>query len=223
MAASSPPAPDSSAPGSLGIPADRHASTQRRVCLFGGSFDPVHSGHLAMAKTALEHCCLDRVVFLPASISPFKQADPPLFSAAQRLELLRLAIAGEQKLELSDLDLLMPPPSWTWRLVERWKQLHQEDILYWLMGTDQWDQLHRWARFPWLAEQLHFIVYLRGETPAVQRPGIRVSFIEARHPASSSGIRRCLREHLPLPPGWMNPAVAAKAWEFYATAPCILR
>lgn len=169
-----------------------------------------------MARAAIIQCRLDRVVFLPANTSPFKQGKPPLFSPPQRLELLRLTLAGESGLELSELDLRMPPPSWTWRLVERWQERHPADTLYWLMGTDQWDQLHRWARFPWLAEQLHFIVYLRGDTAPVERPGVRVSFIEARHPASSSGIRQCLREHLALPSDWMNPKAEAKAREFYS-------
>lgn len=192
------------------------AVSVRRVCLFGGSFDPVHGGHVAMARAAMEHCGLDRVVFLPAGLSPFKQDAPPLFSPHQRLELLRLALKGEKKMEISDLDLRMPPPSWTWRLVERWQGLHPTDELYWLMGTDQWDQLHRWARFPLLVSQLRFIVYLRGRALPTSRPGVRVSFISAHHPASSSVIRRCLAEARAIPAGWMSPAVEAKAQSFLA-------
>lgn len=201
---------------SSSFPAGPPAQAPRRTCLFGGSFDPVHAGHITMARAAIRQCGLDRVVFLPANLSPFKQGEPPLFSPQQRLELLRLTLAGESSLELSDLDLRMPPPSWTWRLVGRWQERHPDDTLYWLMGTDQWDQLHRWARFHWLTEQLHFIVYLRGDTAPVVRPSVRVSFIEARHPASSSGIRQCLREHLAMPSGWMRPEAADKAREFYS-------
>lgn len=191
-------------------------TTSPRTCLFGGSFDPVHSGHLTMARAAIAQCGLDRVVFLPANVSPFKQEDPPLFSPEQRLTLLRLALRHEPHLEVSDLDLTLPPPSWTWRLIEHWRNSHPQDHLFWLMGTDQWNQLHRWARYELLIEQLRFIVYTREGAATVDRPGVSVRFIEALHPASSSGIRACLRAGRDIPHGWMPRDVADCARAFFA-------
>lgn len=183
-------------------------NTGRRVCLFGGSFDPVHGGHLAMARAVLEAGEADTVVFLPARLSPFKMQRPPLFAAGMRLWLLRRALRGERGMELSTLDLELPPPSWTWRLVECWRRLHPQDELCWLMGTDQWNELHRWARFDLLAEQLRFIVYHRGEGEPMERPGLRVRFIVARHPASSSAIREALLRGEAVPEGQMRGDLA---------------
>ncbi len=184
-----------------------------KVCLFGGSFDPVHSGHLLIAAEAQRVCGLNRVVFLPAARSPFKVESAGLFSDKQRVELLRLATAELPWAEVSELDLRLPPPSWSWRVVETWKKLHPQDKLYWLMGTDQWAQLHRWARYEYLTEQLHFIVYAR-ETMPQPREGVRASFIQGHHPASSSLIRAALQEATPLPPSWLPDAVEAAARVF---------
>ena len=62
-----------------------------KTCLFGGSFDPVHAGHLTIAAAAQKQCGLDEVVFLPAACSPFKQGKNTFFSDAQRLQMLQLA------------------------------------------------------------------------------------------------------------------------------------
>ncbi len=185
-----------------------------KTCLFGGSFDPVHGGHLQMAAEAQRACGLDRVVFLPAARSPFKVGSAGLFSDEGRVHLLRLALEGLPRAELSTLDLELPPPSWSWRVVEAWKQAQPQDELYWLMGTDQWEQLHRWARYDYLAENLHFIVYARGGGEAAKpqpREGVRATFIHGHHPASASEIRRLLAAGAPLPRGWMPPAVEAAA------------
>lgn len=178
-----------------------------KTCLFGGSFDPVHAGHLTIAEAALLHCQLDEVVFLPAACSPFKQGQQTCFSDEERLHMLRLVTTPLPWASVSELDLQLPPPSWSWRLVEHWSQKHPSHELYWLMGTDQWEQLHRWARFDYLCERLHFIVYHRGQEPQ-PRPGVRSSFICAgQHPASSSVIREALRNHKPIPEGWLPEAL----------------
>ncbi len=181
-----------------------------KTCLFGGSFDPVHSGHLQMAAEALRVCELDRVVFLPAARSPFKVESTALFSDEQRLELLHLATANLPWAQLSELDLRLPAPSWSWRVVEAWKSAYPQDELYWLMGTDQWEQLHHWARYEYLVEHLHVIVYARGSLPQA-REGVRSTFIRGHHPASSSEIRRRLSNGEPLPEGWIPPAAEAAA------------
>ena len=179
-----------------------------KTCLFGGSFDPVHAGHLTIAAAAQQLCSLDEIVFLPAACSPFKQANSTYFTDAQRLHMLHLATANRPWASVSELDLQLPPPSWSWRIAEHWHQQHPEAELYWLMGTDQWEQLHRWARYDYLCELLHFIVYHRDEAPQ-PRPGVRSTFIcTGMHPASSSVIREALKNNAPIPEGWLHPAVA---------------
>lgn len=176
------------------------------ICLFGGSFDPVHSGHLHIAEAAQQACRLDRLIFLPAACSPFKQNRNCYFTNTQRLEMLHLATADLPWAEVSDLDLVLPPPSWSWRIVEQFRRTEPEAELYWLMGTDQWQALHRWARYDYLTEQLCFIVYHRGEAPE-PREGVRSHFISGQHPASSTGIRQALQNGTPLPPNWLPERV----------------
>ncbi|MBR5890143.1 MAG: nicotinate (nicotinamide) nucleotide adenylyltransferase [Akkermansia sp.] len=178
-----------------------------KTCLFGGSFDPVHTGHLTIAEAARQQCGLDTVVFLPAACSPFKQGSSSYFSDSERLHMLRLATAPLPWATVSELDLQLPPPSWSWRIAELWHLQHPAHELFWLMGTDQWEQLHRWARYDYLCELLHFIVYHRGQEPQ-SRPGVRSTFIcSGMHPASSSTIRHALQNHIPMPGGWLSPEV----------------
>lgn len=177
------------------------------TCLFGGSFDPVHAGHLAIAAAARAACNLQRVVFLPAARSPFKEEGTRLFDDAARLAMLRAATAHLPWAEVSELDLRMPPPSWSWRVVEAWLAERPGDKLFWLLGTDQWELLHLWARPDYLAEHLTFIVYHRGKEPE-PRPGVRSIFLTGpEHPASSSAIRARLAAGEPVPPGWLAPGV----------------
>lgn len=178
----------------------------RRVCLFGGSFDPVHEGHCSIARRAVEACGLDRVVFLPCAQSPLKQT-PPLLSDAERLMLLQLALADAPWAAIDELDLGMPRPSWTWRLVQAWKKLHPGQELFWLMGSDQWEELGNWGRPDYLARHLCFIVHHRGRAPE-PKLGVRAVFIEGEHPASSSAIRSMLAEERTVPASWLHPAVA---------------
>lgn len=189
-----------------------------KTCLFGGSFDPVHEGHLAIAEAAKNCAGLDRVIFLPAACSPFKIDQPMMFPPSMRLAMLQASIAGKEWAEASGLDLGLPPPSWSWRLVDAWHASHPGDMLFWLMGTDQWEALHRWQRYDYLAKKLTFIVYHRDAAPQ-PRQGVRAIFIPGHHPASSSAIRDALRRHTPLPTGWLHPQVEAIARQYAAMPP----
>lgn len=184
-----------------------------RTCLFGGSFDPVHEGHVAIAERARQRCKLDRVVFLPAARSPFKTDKPTLFSGEQRLAMLRAATRHLPWAIVSELDLTMPPPSWSWRIVDAWEKDHPNDELFWLLGTDQWQELHRWGRYDYLCDRLCFLVYHR-RTPPQPRAGVRSVFLEGEHPANSSSIREALRSGTPLPAAWLHPEVKALCYRF---------
>lgn len=184
-----------------------------RLCLFGGSFDPVHCGHIHIAKAAKKHAELDKVIFLPAACSPFKTDKKTLFDDATRLAMLQQATQDLAWAEVSDLDLTLPPPSWSWRLVEAYRDQYPQADLYWLMGTDQWEQLHRWARFDYLAKHLTFIVYHR-DTPPIPRQNIRSIFISGEHPASSSAIRQALQNNTPLPRCWLPAGVEPLALRY---------
>lgn len=179
-----------------------------KICLFGGSFDPVHTGHLAIASAAVQAAGLDRILFLPAACSPFKTGRQHYFTDEQRLAMLRAATATLPQAEVSELDLQLPPPSYSWRVVKECRNRYPEDELYWLMGTDQWEQLHRWARYDYLCRNLTFIVYHRGAAPQ-PREGTKAIYIVGNHPASSSSIREALKEGNYPPADWIPAGIDA--------------
>jgi len=163
-----------------------------KICLFGGSFDPIHEGHLHIAQGAKDACAIDRVLFLPCAQSPLKTSEPHA-SDEERCEMVRLAIDGFDWAELDTTDLELPAPSWSWRVAESVKRKHPEDELFWLIGTDQWADLEKWGRWEYLADLVTFIFYHRGDHP-VPREGVRALFVEGNHDASSTQIRHCLNQ-----------------------------
>ncbi len=170
-------------------------SLPHRVALFGGSFDPVHLGHLQIAETAQRALALDRVIFIPCRQSPHKE-DGPVASEEDRLAMLDLALEGLSWALLSEIEMQLPLPSYSWVTAEALQEVYPGARLFWLMGADQWSVIQTWARPEHLASQVEFIVHDRGEPPT-PRPGFRVHFIRGNHPASASAIRARAPEYLP--------------------------
>lgn len=130
-------------------------SGETRIGILGGSFDPVHLGHLLVAQAAREELHLDRLIFVPASRSPFKPEDAPVQDQL-RLRMLRLALAGLDWCEVCDLEIRRSGLSYTVDTVRelrarmtgaKWFLLIGEDHL---SSLDQWrevDQLKKWVEF----------------------------------------------------------------------------
>jgi len=111
-----------------------------RIGVFGGTFDPVHVGHLAIANAALDELDLDRVYFVPARRSPLKQ-DGPVASAEDRLAMLSAAIAGEPRFRVSGIELDRKGPSFT---VDTLETLRAEGELFLILGSDAYADFERW-------------------------------------------------------------------------------
>ena len=114
-----------------------------RIGIFGGSFDPVHHGHLILARAASEELGLDRILFIPANMSPHKTDGKPA-SAEDRLAMIQLAIAGEDGFEVSDLELHRPPPSYTVDTLRELKSSHPHDEFVLLIGADNVAKFETW-------------------------------------------------------------------------------
>lgn len=162
-----------------------------RPALFGGSFDPPHHAHLAIARAAVEQCALTQVVFIPCQESPLKNRRPGA-SGLQRLEMLQLATAGLDWAAVSDWELARPGPSYSWQTAEHFAALHPGAELSWLMGADQWEALERWARPDYLRNHLTFIVFGRDGEKPVSRPGWRAHFLIGEWRGSSTEVRALL-------------------------------
>ncbi len=176
----------------------------RRVALFGGTFDPVHKGHLAIAERAREEMNLDRVIFIPCRQSPHKE-DRALANEDERIQMLELSLADRPWALVSEIEMLLPPPSYSWITAEAMSDIYPQSRLFWLMGSDQWSAIQTWTRPDHLADLVEFIVQDRRNRPRPQ-PGFRVHFIEGSHPAAASEIRA----HTPtsLPSHWLHSDVA---------------
>jgi nicotinate-nucleotide adenylyltransferase len=137
-----------------------------KIALFGGSFDPVHLGHLLVARAAREEAGLERIFFIPAAQSPFKPDAQPA-PAAERLRWLRLALAGDARAEVDDQEILRGGPSYTIDTVRNYALKHPAAELFYLIGADQTTQLRLWREAGELARLVQFLVIPRpGETPA---------------------------------------------------------
>ena len=155
-----------------------------RLALFGGTFDPIHHGHLLLARDAIEQLELDRVIFIPAALSPHKLTRPPT-APGVRWEMLGAAIAGEPRFERDDREFHRTGPSFSIDTVEEWRAANPEARLFYLIGADNIRELHTWRRIDELRQLAQFVVFGRGE------PGIEHSFpvLPRRIDISASEIR----------------------------------
>lgn len=179
------------------------STSSRKRAILGGSFDPVHRGHLAMIEVAREAASLDEVILMPCFVSPFK--DGTHADAEQRVAMLRLAIVDEKLdwVTVSSHEVERPGPSYSWQTAEHFHEVSPDDEWFWIVGTDQWDVIDRWAEPERLRERLHFLVLTRGGEPVQDREGWRYTGIEFSHPASSTAIRGNFADHT----DWLTPSV----------------
>jgi nicotinate-nucleotide adenylyltransferase len=132
-----------------------------RIALFGGSFDPVHHGHLLLAQDALEQLQLDRLVFIPAGINPHKLHAAPKADGMQRLRMLEAAVAGEERLAVDALELYREGPSYTVDTAETLQERWPEARLFLLLGEDNLPKLHTWHKIERLNQLVEFVCFGR--------------------------------------------------------------
>jgi nicotinate-nucleotide adenylyltransferase len=180
-----------------------------RLGIFGGSFDPVHLGHLLAAQDALEQAPLDRVIFMPTAQAPLKDG-PPGLDGPLRLALLQAAIAGDARFEVSTLELERGGTSYTVDTARALQAAHPGTDLFWIIGADQAARLGQWRDLGVLARLVQFVVLARPGfvvPPVAERPpGVRLLPVAVHEFAiSSSEIRarlasgRSVRYFLPAP------------------------
>ena len=178
----------------------------KRIGLFGGSFDPVHLGHLLVAQAAGEELALDRLFFIPAAQSPFKPSAQPA-SPALRERMLRLSLVGQSNCEIDTQELTRGGVSFTIDTVRDYTRRFPQAELFYLIGADHVPTLPKWREAGELARLVQFVVIPRpGEELADPPVPFRVRVLGGWPlQLSSSQIRARVQagqpvEHL-LPPG----------------------
>jgi len=129
----------------------------KKIGIYGGSFDPIHHGHLILAREARETLNLEKVILVPAAVSPLK-ARSAAASADMRLKMLHSAIEGEEGFAIDDCELRRRPPSWTIDTVLEIRKRETDSEVYLLIGEDNVATLDRWQRFDELKKMVRFVV-----------------------------------------------------------------
>ena len=139
-----------------------------RLGLFGGTFDPIHLGHLILAEQCREACSLDKVWIVVTASPPHKSGDRT--PVAHRLEMARIAVAGQQAFEVSEIEAKRPGPHYS---VETLRSLHEErpdENLFFLIGADSLADLPQWQEPDGIARLATIVV--------VNRPGVDVNVVD---------------------------------------------
>ena len=167
----------------------------KKIGIYGGTFDPIHHGHLILSRQACEELELDQLIFVPAALSPFKK-DAPQASGELRLSMLRAAISRQEDFFAEDCELKRPPPSYSIDTVLQIREREPNADLFWLIGADNVDGLEKWHRIDALKKLVEFVVLDRGRSEEkvhefrVVRRNVDISATEIRkRVASGRSIR----------------------------------
>ena len=166
------------------------------IGLFGGSFNPIHNGHVRLAKSLLQEAALDEVWFLVSPQNPFKQ-DQQLLDDDKRLQLVRLALKEEPQLIASDFEFHLPKPSYTWNTLQALEQEYPERKFTLLIGGDNWEAFDKWYRYEDILKRYPIIVYPRegSKVSGVKFQGSEIQIVETPLiNISSTQIRQRLQE-----------------------------
>ncbi len=166
---------------------------RQKIGLFGGSFDPIHHGHLILARDAMEQLGLAKVIFIPANISPHKLDHPPA-PAAARCEMLAAAIAGEPRFEMDTCEVEREGVSFAVDTVRRMIERHPATDFFYFIGEDNLAALHTWKEIEELRRLAPFVVLARGGTPANTEFPVVTRHIDI----SSTDIRKRIAAGLPV-------------------------
>lgn len=179
-----------------------------KIGLFGGTFDPPHSGHIQAAEYALKALNLDKVLLIPCSAHPGKSEQMHYAGAKDRLEMTRLALLGHPGLEASDWEIARGGQTYTADTIEQAKKIHSGAKIYLLMGSDQFLSVDQWKDWETISGEVTFAVFGRGianEAAAVnaqmeklKRSGAEAVWLDNPvNMISSTQLRRLIAFHAP--------------------------
>jgi len=142
-----------------------------KIGILGGTFNPIHIGHLILAEEARENLALDRVIFIPANLAPHKDGRD-IIDARERLKMIKLAIKGNEHFSVSDLEIKRDGTSYTIDTIRAFKQIYRGDNLHFIIGSDLLKYLDGWKDLDEIMKMVKFIV--------ATRPGFALDAIPSR-------------------------------------------
>ncbi len=178
------------------------------IGILGGTFDPIHQGHLSLARKAQDQFALDQVLFIPASISPLKTQSVRITPAPERYRMVELALKGIENWEVCDCELTREGVSYTVDTLRELKKRFPDDKLFLILGADSLESFSAWREPEEILRLADLLV--------ARRPGIdvkspfasRAKWIEMPEiPISASEIREKIRKGKTLPEGVLVPEV----------------
>ena len=173
-----------------------NGSTPSRIGFFGGSFDPIHNGHLFIIEKFIQNFELDLLLLCPAFQAPLRD-QKAIFNPTQRLEMARLIAHSNQKLKVFDFEINQPKTSYTYETIQEVKKGYPKSKIFLAIGLDQFEKLSTWRWIRELSKEVHFIVFARGQITAPTPSILDLQYTFIQNPLidiSSSQIRKSLQK-----------------------------
>jgi nicotinate-nucleotide adenylyltransferase len=165
-----------------------------KIGLYFGSFNPVHVGHLIIANHILNETYLEKIWFVVSPQNPFKE-ESNLLNEYHRLHLVKTAIENDIRMWATDIEFSLPKPSYTTNTLAYLKEKHPEDDFCLIMGSDSFQNLHKWKNAEIIMENYPIYVYLRPGFDIDKTSNARIHIVEAPIlPISAIQIRKSLKK-----------------------------
>ena len=177
----------------------------KKIGLFGGSFNPIHTGHIALAQAVREQCGLDEVWLMVSPQNPLKE-ESGLLDDQLRYEMAQEALKDVEGVKASDFELHLPKPSYTWTTLQSLSQAKPDCTFSLVIGGDNWAHFQRWYHWQDILRQYDIIVYPRNEHPGT----IDVPLLDV----SSTMIRQRVKEGKSIE-GLVPDAIVKRVMEYY--------
>ena len=186
-----------------------------RVALFGGSFNPIHRGHIALAEAAVEQGLADEVWLMVSPHNPLKAAEG-LIDEQLRIQWARAAVADCPHIEASDFEFHLPRPSYTWHTLTALRRAYPDKQFLLLIGADNWLSFPRWAHAADILASHELIVYPREGYPLPEQLPRGLTLLRAPLlPISSTDIREAVRQGKSIA-GWVPEGLEEEIARAYA-------
>ncbi|MBU1871879.1 MAG: nicotinate-nucleotide adenylyltransferase [Candidatus Omnitrophica bacterium] len=163
-----------------------------KIGIFGGTFNPIHLGHLILAEEVRQKVGLQKLVFVPTNLPPHKE-NGTIVSAADRLKMLKLAIRGNSCFSVSDLEIKRGGRSYTIDTLKQFRRIYKGDELYFIIGSDLFKYLNEWKDLKEIISLVKFIVATRPGYPLENLPDYIATIDIRAVDISAFEVRQCIK------------------------------